>query len=98
MPIARDEGRYLVPVALVHWAITSIILGIITIGGYMVIWAVNDASWKASQQEKLSKIESSVVKMELMMSVVPTNTEKIRQLEDKVRDIQDQHKRMGVDR
>jgi hypothetical protein len=55
---------YAVPSPLVHRALASIIGGICVIGGYMIIWAVNDAAFKARIEERLMQIERRMVRME----------------------------------
>ena len=65
--VDNGNGTYMVSSRLVHWAITSIITGIVVIGGYMVSWALNDRSWRAVtdgsiavMQERLSDKKAEV--------------------------------------
>jgi len=44
---------YKVSAPLVHWAITSIIGAIVILGGYMVVWAINDAEFKGEMRALL---------------------------------------------
>ena len=87
-----NSSNYVVPTTLVHWAITSIIGGILAIGAYMVVWAINDAAWKSALEGKLVAIELRISEVKQVIGVVPTNTEKIHTLEDRVRTIEEQHR------
>jgi hypothetical protein len=58
-------NEYHVPSTLVHRALFSIIGGIVVIGGYMVIWAVNDSAFKARIEERLAQIERRMARMEV---------------------------------
>jgi hypothetical protein len=60
-----STNEYHVPSALVHRALFSIIGGIVVIGGYMVIWAVNDSAFKARIEERLAQIERRMARMEV---------------------------------
>lgn len=51
----RNDG-YLIPAPLVNKAILSIIGGIVLIAGYMVVWAINDAAFKATVLGAINKI------------------------------------------
>ena len=42
-----EHNGYLIPGALMHRLILSIIVAIVTIGGYMVAWGIADAGFKA---------------------------------------------------
>ena len=50
----NGNGGYLVPKPLVHWAIISILGGLLTLGGYMVVWNTDDKAWKAKMEERWS--------------------------------------------
>jgi len=52
----KERGYYL-SAGLVNKLILSILTGIVVIAGYMIVWAVNDASWKASQETKLDAFQ-----------------------------------------
>ena len=46
--VQKDEKEhYTVPAPLVHKLIIAIFTSLIAIGGYMAIWAVNDAAFKS---------------------------------------------------
>jgi uncharacterized membrane protein len=51
--VNQAERGYWIPAALVSKLIIAIITAIIAIGGYMVIWALNDAQWKATWQRQI---------------------------------------------
>jgi hypothetical protein len=55
-----DQHGYLIPGALMHKLIVAIIVAIITIGGYMVLWAIADAEFKATILHRLSQVENLV--------------------------------------
>ena len=55
---------YLVPAPLVHKAIWSIIGSLIAIAGYMAIWAVNDAAFKARVEERINQIAKRMERIE----------------------------------
>lgn len=55
--VSAREPQYQIPASLVHRLITSIIVAIVTIGGYMILWAINDAASKASWAERLNQME-----------------------------------------
>lgn len=59
----KDDG-YLVPAPLVHKAIWSIIGSLIAIAGYMAIWAVNDAAFKARIEERINHIVKRMERLE----------------------------------
>jgi hypothetical protein len=59
-----DDRTYKLPSTLVHRAIGSIIGSICLIGGYMVIWAVNDSAFKARIEERLIQIERRMARIE----------------------------------
>jgi hypothetical protein len=49
----RDNGMYQIPAALVTRLIVTIITSISFVGGYMVLWALNDAQWKGTWQKQI---------------------------------------------
>ena len=57
-PVQKDTRHdgYLIPAPLVNKAILSIIGGIVLIAGYMVVWAINDAAFKATVLGAIERI------------------------------------------
>ena len=57
-PVTENGGgaSYTISARLVHWGITSIISGIVVIGGYMVVWAINDSAWRARVTTEVNEI------------------------------------------
>ena len=88
MPRVRDNGNgeYLIAKPLVHKAIVSIISGIIVIAGYMIVWAVNDASWKAKQEARIE-----LVLGEIDQGILDRADERVRVLEEWKRDHEKEH-------
>ena len=70
----RRPDEYQVPSTLVHRALFSIIGGICLIGGYMVIWAVNDSAFKARIEERLTQIERRIARIEVQKDVHGTGS------------------------
>ena len=67
--VQKDTQRdgYLIPAPLVNKAIISIIGSIFLIGAYMVVWAVNDASFKARVLSAIDRIPMIEARMQLHM-------------------------------
>jgi len=55
--IPDEEDAYQVPTKLVNWLVRSILVALVTIGGYMVVWAISDAAINASFSERINQIE-----------------------------------------
>ena len=58
-----DENGYLIPGQLMHRLILSILVAIISIGGYMVTWGINDAAFKAQVLTELGWMKERVVEI-----------------------------------
>jgi hypothetical protein len=55
-----EHNGYLIPGALMHRLILSIIVAIVTIGGYMVAWGIADAGFKAKVLTEMIYIKDRV--------------------------------------
>ena len=62
-----DKDGYFVPASLVNKLILGIFASLLSLAGYMVLWAMNDAEWKAHQegttdvlQQQITHIESDI--------------------------------------
>ena len=71
-------ASYTISARLVHWGITSIISGIVVIGGYMIVWAINDSAWRARVTAEVSAIHAR-------MEAKREDVEAITALRDQVR-------------
>ena len=54
--VLGNEHGYFLAAGLVNKLIAAIILAIISVGGYMIVWALNDAEWKAAQAAKMDTV------------------------------------------
>jgi hypothetical protein len=57
------DGNYQIPRELVNRCIFSIIFGVVTIAGYMVMWGVNDAAFKSKVLTELQYLRERVVEI-----------------------------------
>ena len=71
--VDNGNGTYMVSSRLVHWAITSIITGIVVIGGYMVSWALNDRTERAGVHSAIAVMQERMAdKKDEVDSIVAT--------------------------
>ena len=89
----RGEGgddAYRISARLVHNLILAVFGSILTYGGYMAIWAINDASWKAALDERLTNMafRISALEQSTAVGVLPIARERINQLDQRVRDLE----------
>ena len=54
------NDSYQISSSLVNRLIAAIIIAIISIGGYMIVWAINDAQWKGRLEERWMTMEKFV--------------------------------------
>lgn len=52
--------NYEISAQLVHKLIGAIIAAILAIGGYMALWAISDASWKARMDERWAIVREAI--------------------------------------
>lgn len=63
MDVTRDVDGYTIPAPLVHKLLLCIVTSILGIGGYMVLWGVNDAKFKARVLTELQYLKERVVEI-----------------------------------
>jgi hypothetical protein len=92
--VMSDSGAtgYLFPAWLINLLIASILSGLVTIGGYMYRWNVEDASWKAAVAERLSGIEYRL----RITEQIPINSQRITDLERRMIDVEGEQRRHRV--
>ena len=61
--MTTNTNTYAIPAALINKLIWSIIIGIVTIGGYMVAWGINDAKFKVQVITELQYLKERVVEI-----------------------------------
>ena len=83
--IKKADEAYELPARLVHNLIRSIFGTIVIIGGYMIIWAINDAAWKAQLDIRIEKIEQALMAIDAA-GILPRAEERIRSLEQRMHD------------
>ena len=88
--VKKVGENYQLPARLVHNLIRSIFGSILVIGGYMIIWAINDAAWKAALDVRIGQIEETLKGMD-MAGVLPRADERLRALEGWRQDHNDSH-------
>jgi hypothetical protein len=54
---------YSVPAPLVHNILKSVVGAILILGGYMVVWGINDATFKATVITKLTFIDARITEI-----------------------------------
>ena len=62
-----NDSKYIISTRLVHWLITTIFTSIIAVGAYMVVWAINDATYKATVLARLTANELITDKIEIVL-------------------------------
>ena len=80
---------------LVHRVLWSIVISIVSIGGYMIAWAVNFSGWQSKITEQVSYIVISVDKFNnhLQAPCHGVACEKLRTLERETIELEDAIKR-----
>ena len=58
-----DATSYNIPAPLVHNILRSIVTAIVFLGGYMVVWGINDASFKSQVLTELGWMKDRVVEI-----------------------------------
>ena len=91
MTVAKEDRNYVISAPLVHKLIMSIIGGIVAIGAYMVIWALNDTEWKATITTRLEALREDVaeIKAETGEGQLNVARERLDTLEDRVRQLEE---------
>jgi hypothetical protein len=77
--VDNGNGTYMVSSRLVHWAITSIITGIVVIGGYMVSWALNDRSWRAVTDGSIAVMQERLADKKAEVDSIATTGVKVHE-------------------
>jgi Tfp pilus assembly protein PilO len=83
----RDAGgNYQVPVPLVHKTIVAVVAAVLAVGGYMIVWAINDADKSARLEARIETISIDVrdVKKVIGEAVLPVLKRDLTQLEKRV--------------
>ena len=60
----REKDGYFVPASLVNKLIIAIFGSLVAVGGYMIVWAINDARWKAGQDANISGLRDEIGNLE----------------------------------
>ena len=58
--VTREGNVYTISAGLVHTAIVAIVGSLLGLCGYMIVWAINDAAWKARVDDKMSHVEQQL--------------------------------------
>ena len=58
------SDNYTIPAALVNKLIAAILISLISISGYMLVWAVNDSAWHAREQQRVDTLVKHVDRLE----------------------------------
>ena len=59
----KEHGGYMIPAGVVNALILGIFATIFTVGGYMIVWGLNDASFKAQVLTELGYLKARVVEI-----------------------------------
>jgi hypothetical protein len=93
--VKRETGEsgddaYRISATLVHATLVSIVAGIVSMGGYMIVWALNDVKWKAISEERQTNLIIRVTQMEDLISIgiLPRAQERIEYIEQRVRSLE----------
>lgn len=93
--VRREQGEsgddaYRISAKLVHATIITIIGSLISIGGYMTVWALNDASRNAMLDEKLVNILIRIAELERTTGsgILPIARERLDQIERRTRELE----------
>jgi len=93
--------HYIIPTSLVSKLIIAIFGSLIGIGGYMVVWAINDGRWKtiidermASTQSTLKILQAAVYPNQILAAETRIRLEQIeREIESLKRLVEDNRRR-----
>lgn len=90
-----EPTRYSVPATLVHWLIAAILSSLISIAGYMVVWAVNDREWKTSVNAKIEELVriDSRTDFYVKEGILPVAKQRIDDLNRRVERLEQEHSR-----
>ena len=95
MNVSREQdeegnGFYRISSRLVHMAIIAIIGALLSLGGYMVAWALNDSYWKSAKNERDAAQEArlAVIEAQLMQGILPIARERVIQLERRIESLE----------
>ena len=64
---------YFMPANLVNKLIVAIITAILTIGGYMILWAINDAAYKTLQETKIDVVTAQLALVNAKVTTMQTD-------------------------
>ena len=88
-----DSDGYLIPGSLMHKLITSVVIAIVTIGGYMVAWGISDARHKATLNARLEYLEDLVELHDTYRARFDRNEQRVDALIEWRRDHRADHER-----
>ena len=60
---SKDQGGYFIPAKVVNGLIIAIFTSLFTIGGYMVVWGLNDAAFKSRVLTELGYLKARVIEI-----------------------------------
>jgi len=87
------DGQVTISVWLVRTLAGSIIVGLTAIAGWMVVWNANDAAFKREVLIRTGIMAAQIEIIDNKLEIVPTNTEKIYGLEQRVKRLEDEKRR-----
>jgi len=100
---AKLADGYLIPAPLVHKVLWGIVISLVTLGGYMALWYMNDKLWKQAVETRITMVELSVGEKILPKAQVQIDQIKARdtRLWEELKDLRDdyeEHEDWGIDR
>ena len=89
----NGNGTYTLSASLVHRAIMACIGGIVTIAGYMVVWAVQDARGSGELEIRLVQLEREVAALRAAQALgsLPLSRERLNALESRISKLEHKH-------
>jgi hypothetical protein len=93
-----EQQTYTFNARLVHGLILAIFASLISIAGYMILWAQNDASFKADLIRRLQVQERDVaiIQMQISQGVLPLARQRLETVEREVRELQADLRKHGM--
>jgi fructose-specific phosphotransferase system component IIB len=87
--VTKDEEVatvYQIPAPLVHRLIVAVISGILAIGGYMVVWAINDSAWRTRIEVAMETqgAQIDVIQKQVSGGILPITAAKILEIERRI--------------
>lgn len=81
---------YKISTGLVHKLIVAIITAVLSIAGYMVVWAVSDSSWRTATVSRLTELEKdvAVIEVQLREGQLPIARQRLDMIEWQVKQLQ----------